>query len=212
MKRIVSLLLIAAAVLTMLTGCSNVSGNSGNNSIKVTEAPASGNKPGDGNTESGNSADNAGISLSTMEPTLVDGRIEAGSCLYWDTFRMGGGSTEEGATFKVFTDYKAFEEAFASANIGRSERYNEEAFEKIFVVAVFYTVRSGGYSFGLNSGRLEDGKVNIDVNVQAPASGSIVTAAFETHCVLAAFASKAIHGEPEVVLTINDKSPADHRE
>ncbi|MBO4848165.1 MAG: hypothetical protein J5586_03330 [Clostridia bacterium] len=188
MKKAAAFVLILAALCAVLTGCTAIAENwpfhtpvPGPTKFPITDTTMDPIDPG---------------TLGTLPPQ----DLVLGDSLYWDAFRAGG--TEAAPYYKVYSDYAAFiKEVPQAKDFG--EHYDERSFGKIFVVAVYYTVNTGGYKVGPEAIRANDEKITIDIAVTPPAADSLVTQAFETHCVLVAFDAERFPPETPVELLFN---------
>ena len=175
MKKLISMILILLIAAALLAGCAA-------------------NTPGEANARPTATPDNNAAAsfipdaITTLSPAMET--IDPGSMMdkkgvrYWDSVRVGGG-TDEKTWYKVYTDYDALiKDVPAAAEL--TEHYSREALKKVFVIAVFTTVRTGGYSFSLNKVDFKDEAADIYIGESAPSANTIVTQAFETHCVLIA--------------------------
>ena len=172
MKKIISMILVVLAFAALLSGCK------ANKPSDVNAVPTATPSSQAGATLSPNEGEN--IAKATLDPNSMAARRSP--VVFWDAVRAGGG-TEEQLTYKIYTDYdQLIKEIPAAAEL--TENCTKEAFERVFVIAVFRTVRTGGYTVSLNRADIKDGVVKIDIGEQAPESSAIVTTAFETHCVL----------------------------
>lgn len=118
---------------------------------------------------------------------------DGGEALYWSSIRSGG-SSENRLSYQAITSYKEFSRLFGDRAEELGDSFSEKAFHKSFIVAVNVTVNTGGYTFGVNSAKIEGGEVKIDLSSTPPEAGAAVTQAFETHTVLIAF-DQALYSE-----------------
>ncbi|MBO4563125.1 MAG: protease complex subunit PrcB family protein [Clostridia bacterium] len=173
MKKTLAMILMTAMLVAALAGCTA----SAQNGPLNTPVPGPTKNP------------IAGI---TFEPSVPSGEQTAAPVpdivLYWDSIRSGSISSDHRA-YEVYTDYAEFTKAFPTAS-EFGDRYNEKSFGSEFVVAVYYVTNTGGYTVGLEDAKLEGNSLTIDISVKSPAPGTMVTQAFETHCVLIAFGSE----------------------
>lgn len=174
MKRftiIISLILAAA----MLAGCRLNTGSPLN-----TPVPPDGTK-----------APITDMTFTPLDPgSLADGTPDAnaeGCWLFWDSFRIGG-TSEEAMIARIFTDYDDFTENVTFTERGVAERYDRKSFDKMFVVAIYITANTGGWSYALEGADVQESV--IDVKIVGTRAEGAVTQALERHIVLIAFDSE----------------------
>lgn len=178
MKKIISMILVVLACAALFAGCKANKPTQVN--VIPTATPAS-------DAAATLPPEGQDIAKATVDPNIAAQQSRS-SILYWDAVRVGGG-TEEQLTYKIFTDYdELIKEVPAAAEL--TEHYTKDAFEKMFVIAVFRTVRTGGFSFTLNKAEIKNGAAVIDIGENTPTASAIVTTAFETHCILIGVSSK----------------------
>ena len=151
---------------------------------------------------------NGHFDAATFPPEKPNEGLALGSVLFWETFRNGS-DPDHRLTYRVYSDSKEFLNDFPDRGEAFDTRYGEEGFNDMFVVAVFITVNTGGYSFAVDSGTAAKGAVKLDIKQTAPDAGSQVTQAFETHCILAAFPIDTYSEGMKVAVTINGKTMSD---
>ena len=174
MKKLISMILITLLAAALLAGCA--ANTPGEVNARPTATPAN------------NEATFVPGAIATLPPaveTIDPGAMQGKKNVrYWDSVRVGGGA-EEKTRYAIYTDYDALiKDVPAAAEL--TEHYSREALEKVFVIAVFTTVRTGGYSFSLNKAEFKEDTADIYIGETAPSADTIVTQAFETHCVLIA--------------------------
>ena len=187
MKRsimIIALVLASAA----LAGCTVVSGDPTATLVpEATEFPAS--------KATLSPMDPAGLVKETMAPAAL-----TASALFWDSFRIGG-STEAPVAASVFTSLSELTEELEIAEPEIAARYEERRFETMFVVAVYVTANTGGWTYELTEASVTDGRVSIDIKGAGPDGPA--TQAFERHVVLVAFDSSLYSEELKIEVLIN---------
>ena len=186
MKRIIAFALLLA-MSAALVGCTT----SPNASPKPTKQPIEGH-----------------FEPSTLPPEKPNEGLALGSVLFWETFRNGS-DPDHKLTYRVYSDSREFLNDFPDRGEAFDSRYGEEGFSDMFVVALFITVNTGGYSFTVDSGTAAKGVVKLDIKQTAPDAGSQVTQAFETHCILAAFPIDTYSEGMKVTVTVNGKTMTD---
>lgn len=202
MKKLIALIMVLTIAAFAICGCTQKP-QTGHASPTATPAANATDKPG-GETVTNAPASDGSNPFGTVAPGgEVIAKTKDGM-LYWDSMRVGGG-TDSTVSYEVFGDYDAFAAKFSDVLRGVSGRYTAKSFTESFVVAAYVTVPTGGYTFGLERGEIEDGTVVLDLKQEGPAPGTAVTQAFETHCVLVAFNRKAYSEDIAVKLLINGK-------
>ena len=115
---------------------------------------------------------------------------------------MNGGS-QRGSYYLVATDAEELQKLTGSLN-GRTENaFDAATFQKDFVVAVFVTVATGGFTVELESAYNDGNTVTVKVKVTPP-TADFVTEALETHCVLIAFDRGDYYEDLSYDITVND--------
>lgn len=203
MKRTVSLLIIVLTAL-LVTGCASPQNNG--------EHQEGWNTPVPGGPTKQPITD---VTLNPMtfapvepDPTEGFGNVdmpENGKPLYWDNASPLNSSGEIGTAWTVCRNYAEFGKSFGRLPEDIAERYAEEKFNSMFVVAVSVTVPTGGYTVGLNSAEIKDGAVNIDILEEGPKPGTQTTQALQTHTVLVAFDSMLYSDSLSYNITVNGK-------
>lgn len=187
MKKLTSAIIISALSLSLM-GCAVDKPGTNNAHAEPTRIPVTGELEG-----------------RTLPPIGTEQNITVdlgGKALYWDMVRYEG-SPEDKLRYRVFNDYESFSRELGKYEPG--EKFDEKSFDKDFVVAVYCTVSSGGFKFGVNSASIRDGVVSIDISRTSPAPGSMVTTAFEHYCLLVAFDSSLYSDELTYNISINGK-------
>lgn len=177
MKRILILLLAAAVAAAAFTGC---------------QSPK---------TDAQQNSDPTRVPLSelniTFRPTLPDAVINTeligqqtvdllNRPVFTEDVRVPNVG-EEGSYYRVVTDYAQLKDLIGSASDRLETAINEDTFIANFVVAVFVTVRTGGYGFNVDFAENDSHTVKVEIGVTPPGEGVNVTQAFETHCILVGF-------------------------
>lgn len=140
--------------------------------------------------------------ITLSDAPLID--FESNKAICWSAVRLGGGE-EGGSEYCVITSSKDFEWRFSRLDDETRALFTPESFGERFVVAVYDTVMTGGFSYELNYGSIDNGTVNIDITKHSPGPGVNVTMAIETHCVLIAFDSELYSEGLDYNITINGK-------
>lgn len=170
MKRIVVIIsLMLAAVL--FAGCAAQA--SGTPGLNKPVTPSSTKYPIGGPIEPINPGDLISDDLSNISEAL-----------FWDYMRLGG-TSEEAVAYKIFTSYAEFAKEFGGSVDQLERTYDERSFNKAFVIAVYITTRTGGYTFSLESSLVKNSTVTIGLSSEL-ADGAH-TQAFERHVVLVGF-------------------------
>ena len=181
MKKRIAILLTAVSLLMLFAGCASKTNDP--DSPWRTSLPFGTKTP-----------ITSGFAMVTLGPRQTGGLDldirKREPMLYWDTFRNGGSTSDRGTTYKVYTDRASFERELGEHASEFGEHYSEKSFESAFIVAVYVTVPTGGYSFSAESVKLNGNTLDIKIAKTAPANGTVVTQAFEEHCVLIAIDSK----------------------
>lgn len=135
----------------------------------------------------------SGFALATIGPKTtgldISGELKKSAILYWDAFKYGGDASIQDLSYKVYTDHASFNADLGERAAEFGERYDQKSFGEAFVIAVYCVVPTGGYSFEASSANIEDGVMKIKIIKNSPAAGTVVTQAFEVHCVLLAIDS-----------------------
>ena len=179
MKKVIALALLLAFAGMMLAGCTT------SNSVP-------------GPTDEPNSSPLVFSTVAPIDPE--DAGLD--SVLFWETFRSGSDAGHR-LTYRVYADSKEFLNDFPDRGEEFNARYGEKSFEDMFVVAAFITVNTGGYSYELVSGSTTRSSVQLNITENAPEPGTMVTQAFETHCILAAFPREAYSEGMTVTVLLN---------
>lgn len=121
-----------------------------------------------------------------IEPSDLGSTIDiskAVPALYWDVMRVGGGSGETSYSYAVFTDHASLAKAFEGREL--PARFDERSFDDVFVVAVYLTAPTGGWTYELKEGSVISGRAEISINAVRPSGPA--TQAFERSVMLIAF-------------------------
>lgn len=151
------------------------------------------------------------VASATIGPrvTLDPGSISTSrsALLYWDAIRTGGG-TQTGSRYEIYPDASKFESRFGAVARDLNNSYTAEDFKRMFVVAVYDTVPTGGYSYSAENAVVSNGVVRIDIKKNIPGPGTMVTQAFEEHCILVAIDRTLYSDDVKVELYINGMMPS----
>lgn len=120
-----------------------------------------------------------------------------------EVVRTSGGS-EVGAYYVVLTDADELKKLTGDLTGKAENAYDETVFQRDFVVAVFVTVATGGYTVELDKAYNTGNTVTVKVKVTPPAAGAAVTQALETRCVLVAFDRGDFYDDLSYEITVND--------
>lgn len=178
---------LAALMIFALVGCKSPANVPGKPDTKVTPSPTE---------EEVKLTPNGGEAIMSFEPK---DKFEA---LYWASFRSGG-SAEAQLKYEPITNFKELEKRFGGRMDELGERFGKKTFQTAFVVAVYLTVNTGGYTVGVNSASIENGVAHIDISKVSPDPGAMVTQAFETHTVLIEFDKAGYSEDLTYVVTVN---------
>ncbi len=207
MKRSLALIITAVLLISALAGCTR-SPQQGSESGFYTSVPGPTKHPIDVTLKPQTFAPAEPTPTGDFKDVEMPDTFEP---LYWDVIR-GGGSSGVGTTWSAYTDYAGFGKEFGVLEGELKEKYGQESFNGMFVVAVSHTVPTGGYSVTLNEAFIKDGAVNIDITVEAPPAGSVTTQALETHTVLAAFGSNLYSERLTYNITVNGRPVGNNAE
>lgn len=121
---------------------------------------------------------------------------------FTEQIKVRSGGSTPGAYYEVITDYETLNRLVGSTD-GLETRLDGDTFISDFVVAVFVTVRSGGFTFSVDSAYNDGNTVKIKVTAEPPAAGAMVTQAFETHCMLIGFDRADFYDDLVYEITVN---------
>ena len=198
MKKLIALIMVLTLAAFAICGCTK---KPASDPASPTATPASdAQNRGDSVTQAPSGTESG--PFGTIAPANEYTAKNRSGILYWDSVRVGGGNNES-ASYEIFTDYDAFSAKFGGVVRGAGGRYTAKSFEESFVIAAYVTVPTGGYTVGLNRGIIENGTAELDISQEAPAAGTVVTQAFETHCVLVAVSSKVQSEDLAVKILVN---------
>jgi|GEM_PF-3325106 len=198
MKKLLILSLAALLALAALTGCQKP--ESGLQSANPTKVPL----------------DELGVTFHPVMPGESespafgdDNDAQAVDILnrpvFAEQLTVPGGSVS-GSYYKVITDYAEFTKLVGDTSGKIETKITEDIFIFDFVVAVFITVPTGGYSFEVEHAENDSHTVKVYVNVTPPAAGIAATQAFETHCMLLGFDAADYYDDLVYDVTVNGKA------
>ena len=120
-----------------------------------------------------------------------------------EVVKLASGGSEVGSYYLVVTDAAELQRLTGDLNGKTKNTFDAEVFQRDFVVAVFVTVRSGGFTFEVERASNDGNTLTVNVKVTPPAAGTVTTQALETHCVLVAFDRGDFYEDLSYDITVN---------
>ena len=121
-----------------------------------------------------------------------------------EVIKPANGGSEVGSHYRVVTDAEELQWLAGDLTAKTQNAFDAETFRKDFVVAVFVTVRTGGYTVELDKAYNDGNTVTVKVKVTPP-TADFVTEALETYCVLVAFDRGDYYTDLAYDITVNGK-------
>ena len=195
MKKLL-IILLALALAAASAGCAaNANSASGSNEPDRTKTPLA-------ELEFSPKPINMDVGiLDNLKPTEGNDKIYMAD--FVEIVRPADGRSEPGAVYYTVTDYNELVKLTGDL-AGKTEKtVNADLLQRDFVVAVFVTVRTGGYGFEVEKAVNDGNTVTVAVKVTPPQAGSMVTQALETRCILVGFDRGDLYDDLVYEITVN---------